>query len=268
MMRCPLCDCQKVKRIIDQKTWEIWQCQICNNAWTAPPPSEISYDQVDFHAETVNNKQHERLTSIEDLPYEWRNSIRMQLQLLSRYLKPGAKILEIGCGEGLLAQELIKSGFQFQGIEPSIAAVKRAKEKGVNVVQGYFPNPEIQGEFDAIVMSHVLEHIADPLLTLKQVADICPQGKLLLIQTHYKGLVPTLGKHKWNWMPEQHYWHFTPQGLINLGLKLGPQIVFETVECQFSSLVHISKAKFVDYFTLLVPPLRDQFHLLLQVQKL
>ena len=65
------------------------------------------------------------------------------------------EILEIGCGEGILLQELSKKGFNVQGIEPSEAASERVRKKNMGCVTGYFPDSRLRGPFDAVVMAIV-----------------------------------------------------------------------------------------------------------------
>ncbi len=265
-MQCPICGHFKTKQIINQADWKIYSCQNCTNAWTNPAPKEIIYEEVDFHASTVDSENQYLSRSVDDLPEEWQSSVKMQAQLLARHLKPGSRVLEIGCGEGILLYEISKLGFSVKGIEPSKAAAKRGIQKGIDVVQGYFPHPNLCETFDAVVMSHVLEHLPNPTETLNQVAKIAPQGYLLLVQTNYQGLVPRLARYKWNWMPDQHYWHFTPQGLKYITQNLILNITFNSVECEFSSLVHISKAKLVAKLASVVPKFDDQFHILFKIE--
>lgn len=186
----------------------------------------------------------------------------MQTQLLSHHLAPGARVLEIGCGEGILLNELSSAGFNVQGIEPSQAASARARARGLHVIEGYFPNKAVDGPVDAVVLSHVLEHMPNPLNVLRQVAQLSPNGHLFLVQTNYKGLMALWRRAAWYaWVPEDHYWHFTPQGLAQLATQAG----WQYKNCEFSSLVHpLLMDKFVVKVASVAPRFLDQFHLLLK----
>ena len=92
------------------------------------------------------------------------------------------------------------------GIEPSKTASESARQSGLNVIQGYFPDTIVQGLFDAIIMSHVLEHIQEPIGLLKHVSNSARGGYVLLVQTNWRGLMPRIYKEKWYaWVPEHHY---------------------------------------------------------------
>ena len=69
--------------------------------------------------------------------------------------------------------------------------------------------------FDCVVMSQVLEHLENPREILAGVAKVLKAGgRLLLVQTHWLGVMPQRYGGKWYaWVPEQHFWHFTPQGI-------------------------------------------------------
>jgi 2-polyprenyl-3-methyl-5-hydroxy-6-metoxy-1,4-benzoquinol methylase len=240
--------------------FKIISCKHCTNAFTAPAPGAIPYEAMDFHAGTVQDGGSEQLKSLADLPYEWKFSIERQVSILRKAVPAGGRILEVGCGEGLLAGELVRAGYDVTGIEPSPSASGRAARRGVKVFTGYFPHPQAGGPYHAVVMSHVLEHIEDPLRTLQQLnAALAPGGLLLLIQTNYRGILPRKWKENWYaWVPDQHFWHFTPKGLTYLARQCG----FKAVQNEYSSLVHGSHP--YETYTRYLPFLRDQFHLLLQ----
>lgn len=129
-MRCPLCDSEGGKQIINAKGWRIWSCLNCKNAWTEPALMVMDYStRRDFHGDTVGADNTNHVTTLDDLPDQWRRGIVMQNDLLFRHLNPGAKILEIGCGKGLLLSQLASNGFDVRGIEPSTSACARARKK-------------------------------------------------------------------------------------------------------------------------------------------
>jgi 2-polyprenyl-3-methyl-5-hydroxy-6-metoxy-1,4-benzoquinol methylase len=260
MRKCRLCGSYKIIREVSSPSFEIFSCKKCTNAFTIPAPKPISYEKMDFHANAIKEEVNDQNKLLKDLPYEWRYSIERQVNILKKRVPKGGSILDIGCGEGILGGELIREGFQVSGIEPSLSASKRAIRRGIQVYTGYFPHPEVSEQYDAIVMSHVLEHIEDPVQTLRQLyATIRNKGYLLLIQTNYKGILPKKLKENWYaWVPEQHFWHFTPRGLTLLAKNYG----FKLINNEYTSLVHGPNE--FDMYTKYIPFLRDQFHLLLQ----
>jgi len=229
-------------------------CRRCLIARTDPAPAPVQYDEQDFHA-IFNHR------TADDLPRTWRKGLEMQRDLLRRHLPAGARVLEIGCGQGLLLGLLAKQGLRAQGIEPSLSATKAALAVGLNVKQGYFNRETAPaGPFDAVVVSHVLEHIEKPSPFMDTIAQIAPGGLLLLVQANWRGWVPRKTKAIWHaWAEGHHYWHFTPAGLNRWLTGQGMQ----RVELEYSSLEHGDYwlARLARWF----PGASDQFHLLMRL---
>lgn len=86
------------------------------------------------------------------------------------YLKEGERILDVGCGQGLLISILRNSGFDANGLDPSEEAVRRCQGAGLAVDQGRIEAlPFEDGSYGAVVAVHVLEHTGD----LRKAVDEC-----------------------------------------------------------------------------------------------
>ena len=80
------------------------------------------------------------------------------------------KILDVGCGGGILTEALAKSNARVTGIdlsEPSIEAAKlHASQQGLNIDYRYESIEDVAskhaGEFDAITCMEMLEHVPEP----------------------------------------------------------------------------------------------------------
>lgn len=265
-VNCRLCDSNKVIKWLSSDDFTILLCRDCQNGFTVPLPSAIDYSKKDFHANEVLDEEISEKT-LNDLPLEWKEGIKLQVSAICKHLQPGARILEIGCGEGILLNELKNLGFEVTGIEPSVTASKRAQEKGLKVFQGYFPHSAMEGKtYDMIIMSHVLEHLEDPHQILINITkSLTSDGLLLLVQTNFKGLMPRLQSTKWYaWVPEQHFWHFTPDGIINICRRHKMSFV----DKKYYPLVHINSRLNSAMNALkigdLLPFVYDQFHIILR----
>jgi len=90
------------------------------------------------------------------------------------------KIVDVGCGGGILAESLARVGAQVTGIDASEQLIKLAKyhiklnrdiSEKVNYIYTTvedFANKESENStYDVVVASEVLEHVSDPQLFLK-----------------------------------------------------------------------------------------------------
>lgn len=94
---------------------------------------------------------------------------------------PG-RLLDVGCGAGDLAAFFGRRGWNVAGIEPSAAAAEHARAVGVEAVTGTLADaPWEDGEFDAILFNHSLEHIDDPAEAVAAAARLLRPGGLLAI---------------------------------------------------------------------------------------
>ncbi len=95
--------------------------------------------------------------------------------------RPG-RLLDVGCGNGELACAFARRGWAVAGVEPSASAVARARAGGVEVHHGTLDDAPWHGpSFDAIVFNHSLEHLPDPLHSLRQAAALLREGGLLAV---------------------------------------------------------------------------------------
>ncbi|HEY0054499.1 MAG TPA: class I SAM-dependent methyltransferase [Pedobacter sp.] len=255
MSACTICksDTLKYYRTIRNEL-KIYECLTCLNAITLPPPNDIAYEEDDFHGQFNFN-------SLDELPRQWKKALVKQINLIKRRVKPGANILEIGCGQGLLLQELKTIGYNTFGVEPSKTAYQIAEKKGLAILNGYFPETNFnQQEFDLIIMSQVLEHIENPLDFLSILGKMYPGKYLMLIQSNYKGIVPQKNQEKWYaWLPEQHYSHFTAKGLQQICKMLG----FTYTDFEYSTLEH--NDYWLSRISEFIPCTADQLHCLIKL---
>jgi len=117
-----------------------------------------------------------------------RRIIRAELDRLP--LRPGARVLDAGCGSGRTLEELGRYGEVF-GIEldPGAAEVARGRECGEVRIGRLEDMPWEDGHFDLITCLDVIEHTPDDRVTLRELRRVAqPGGFLLVTVPAYQGL--------------------------------------------------------------------------------
>ncbi|MGH8157915.1 MAG: class I SAM-dependent methyltransferase [Rhodanobacter sp.] len=153
--------------------------------------------------------------------------------------QPGQKLLDIGCGNGDFLFNARDAGWDVAGVDPDPAAVAAAKQRGLDARVGsvglFADEP---GVFDAISLSHVLEHLHEPVPFIQAVHRLLKPDGALFIDTPN---IESRGAQRWgrNWRgleTPRHLVLFSRTGLISLLQAAG----FENIETKRRTAVRQS----------------------------
>jgi SAM-dependent methyltransferase len=118
---------------------------------------------------------------------------------LSKALRKG-KVLDIGCGNGSLLN-LLPSSLEKYGVEIAASVISEAERKNIKVSCAPWEFAEFEGQFDLIIALDFLEHVRDPWLSFKKMADSLKPGGRLVIETgNADSLVARTLKDDWSYM--------------------------------------------------------------------
>ena len=104
---------------------------------------------------------------VDDYDTYWRHRAPATLQprfsIIGDAVAPGASVLDIGCGDGVMLQFLMATKqVRALGIDVSAEAIRRAVARGVDARVQPLGELAASGQtFDHVVMSEVVEHVAD-----------------------------------------------------------------------------------------------------------
>jgi SAM-dependent methyltransferase len=261
---CPLCGWTDISVVKTEGKRRALSCARCTLGWTYPPCDPEDYSAKFFGKDCdpkSDRRERQRLT---DLPKQYQKALLLQEQTCARVAPVGGRILDIGCADGMQIERLGARGFRCQGIDPSIDAIGLAKEAGLDVVQGYFPHPQIHGPFDVVNLSHVFEHVPNPVRFLADLTDLAPGGYAVFTQCSYRGIIPRTFSGWYGWCLEGHFWHFPARSLRWLLSENG----FEVQSVKQVSLTHMSRRHryFLDYIDM-VPGWSDQYVMVARIPR-
>jgi len=138
-------------------------------------------------------------------------------------------VLELGPGDGYIANIVEKIGCQYLGIEASKEVAEKLIKKGYSINRTFVPPlPEGIGKFNYCFMLHIIEHMKDMYTASKLIEDVSnhltKNGKLIMASPDYS---------KWKTdfydCDYTHHLPFTIRRLRQMLINLDFQIVRETI---------------------------------------
>lgn len=134
-------------------------------------------------------------------------------------------LVEIGCGTGFLLRKFHDDGWDVLGVEPDEGLCDFVENRQqLRAIPTTLEDAEIpDGSVDVVVMLHVIEHLADPFSTMREVSRILKPGGHLVIETpRYDSLAFALfGRRERSISCDGHVYFFTTKTLQRLCEKAG-----------------------------------------------
>lgn len=277
MSRCPFCFNENFKQIFVARdelhstlgVWYVVQCENCDLVLTNPRPSS---DRLAHFYPTEYAPFHAPKKSIISQKRAWKTSLRRQVlrqhfgyfpdrvkkswfwwlltlafrRLYREHLLPrfpsenqSRRLLEIGSGNGSRLVYLRSLGWEVRGNEVNVAAANRINKLGVNCSGTRFEELNFpKHSFDAVVLSMVLEHLADPVQALFRIREwLKPGGQILISVPLFDGFEARLFKqHAYTLQVPTHLTHFTNKTIENVLNHAGFKIKSKTHQIFFRDL--------------------------------
>lgn len=210
--RCLLCGSRGDDKLRLAAGIHIRRCTPCSLSFTDPPP-EVSYEHY-----TTDGDRDFKL---------WMRFARPIVRYATR-LAPAAPSswLDFGAGSGELVLTAKLAGMEAVGVELDIRASAAAERRGARLVKSL---SELSGQrFDVVSVSHVLEHLPDPIQVLAELGSrhLAWNGVLVVVQPNRDGLLPRLWPDRWGgWVWNEHLWHLTPRSMATVMDRAGLSVV-------------------------------------------
>ena len=147
----------------------------------------------------------------------------LYLSLLDQFHKPGKKLLDVGCGAGFFLKAAEARGWRAEGVEISEAAAQYAREiVGVDVYTGKIEEMHFSPEsFDVVTLLDTIEHLLNPLESLKIIFSLLKNDGALIINTpDLKSLSRFFLGLDWAVLsPYEHLYNFNRKNLTQIITK-------------------------------------------------
>jgi SAM-dependent methyltransferase len=213
-------------------TWQLKQCPrpACGLVWPDPSPLTedlgLAYQTYYTHVEPA--------TGSAGLVYrlsKWAywTGIRIPALLTGIYQerrefvqmflrgRPPGRLFDAGCGDGQFLHLMKENGWQGTGVDFDAAAIETGKKNyGVDLKVGDFQTVPIEeSAFDAVTMSHVIEHVPDPIACLDKCRRLLkPGGRLVVSTPNVRSLGHQTFKAAWRGLEPPRHLHIFPHHLL------------------------------------------------------
>lgn len=187
----------------DSANHTVRRCPGCSLTQLDPAPSE-SQSRA-YYDENRQQKSVEPNISLDEKIAKTRADTERRRTFVAELLGDAESFLDVGCGYGFLVAALREAGIDACGFEPGRARARIAAEQvGVPLIpaEAQAGAPRDGQSFDCIGLFQVLEHIADPMRSLRWLAELGHAGTRLVVE------VPNLDDHMLEMSPEYRafYW--------------------------------------------------------------
>ena len=126
-----------------------------------------------------------------------------QIDLFLKYVKKEAIVLDVGVRDGLFLEELSKFGYyNLFGADISKHSIELCEDRGFSCFLMNIQTDKVDMLFDAIILSHVLEHCPDPDSVIKNVEHHLCENGIFLVE------VPQEKKEEHEYKNKGHFSYF------------------------------------------------------------
>jgi 2-polyprenyl-3-methyl-5-hydroxy-6-metoxy-1,4-benzoquinol methylase len=182
--RCPCCGDAGATRVDRKFVYTLCACHGCEILYRHPRESSAAMNefyQGEYAEPGLTTELPSRLELDALLAVDFKDSAkdfsRVVRALRALGLAPGARVLDFGANWGYATHQLRKAGFETEAYELSIPRAAYGRELEIEI---HTQLTEVPGPFDAVYSSHVLEHVPNPLATLRDLlARVRPGGFVL-----------------------------------------------------------------------------------------
>ena len=233
---CALCGTAPATLRFSDGPHRVLDCQGCGLTYLSPRLSEESlladvYDESYWRSPAPKDRGYGDYRGEAAL---YRRSFARRWEELSprfpaRPEGPPYRLLDVGCAAGYFLDVVAAEGWEVRGVEPSrpIADEARRRHGAAAVHVGTLEQLPAWGGFDLITLWDVLEHVPDPVATLKRARQLLAPGGTLVVETQNidSALARLLGRRWHHFKHREHLVHFNPRTLRQAFEAAGLEVI-------------------------------------------
>ena len=209
----------KTQKAFQLKWKESWQCY---ETFPKPDVKEISkyYDSKNY----ISHQKEAKI--FKDKVYNWvrNHMLNTKTKWIKNEVGTSVNLLDFGCGVGEFVKRANQKGLIAEGIEPNY----EARQIGIQNKQNIFADlSDINNKrFDVVTLWHVLEHLHEPDLFLKEIRNyLNKKGKLIIAVPNFESQDAKYYNQYWAaYDVPRHLYHFSKKSISILAEQNGFKI--------------------------------------------
>lgn len=262
--RCRTCDADRLADVFEVDGWQLVRCQECDLVFVANPPTDAELARY----YSFQSGYHTELRDDDATIAAFEHEAQRKVAALTRHQRSWGRLLDVGATAGFFVAAAGAAGWDATGVELSPDTAALARERyGADVRTGRLEDMDFDdGSFDAVTLWDVIEHVRDPVATMRHVARLVrPEGVIGLLTPNLDGLFPRASYKVANLVggwpavdPPAHLFQFSTRTLADLLRRTGFDVLAVEHECQpisytFGSIRRDPSLRRIAYKTVFAP---------------
>ena len=255
MRPCQICDAAACEVLHRQKFvlpqghpltagYDVVCCNRCGFVYADTTVSQADYDR--FYAQFSKYEDRQTSTGGGDAPWDAERLAATAAYIAEFLPDRRARILDIGCANGGLLRALRDLGWDnVVGVDPSAACVENTRRlHGIEAHVGVLSAiPVGLGQFDCVILSHVLEHVSNLHPAVHSLGDLVRPGGIAYVETPDATRYAEFVTAPFQDFNTEHINHFSLRCLANLfggagwnALAAGQKVILSAPQMPYPAL--------------------------------
>lgn len=214
---CVLCGAPCPRRF-EVKGYAIHRCARCDLEFVHPTPAPEAIEAVYASDYFEGGAYADYFAAERDLA---ERKARARLDALASLCVTQGTSVDLGCAAGYFVDAALQRGFDAYGVEPSARARAHCPASVASRVVERFDDPALPARFELVTLWDVLEHLPDPVDTMRSIRErLAPRGWLAVVVPAIGNVNTRLAPSTWDqYKPPEHLWFWSLRSLTSLLAK-------------------------------------------------
>lgn len=228
---CPTCGSPGAAHELDKDHMTLVRCAACDLVYVSPTFDEAHYKKVYASQEYQDIVRDLGIRSHE---YRVQRFGVERVGLMAKHVEARPpRYLDVGCSTGFVVEAARDAGWEAIGVDLNPSAIEYGRSRGLDVRTAALEDAGFEpGSFDAVSLFDVLEHLLDPVRTLRACTRLLRKGGIvfLYVPNYDSASRLLMGRDAHFIWPTHHLNYYTPATIRDLMTRQGLDTVYVATE--------------------------------------